>query len=169
MSLFSQEIFIRELRALVGTQEKIKTLALYMKTMATDSTKMVRILDKEFNSSNTSHKLNILYLANELIQSTKKEEKDLQLLLEQMKSFVVSNFEIVMKEVANYPVLKGKLLELKSLWIERSIFSESELSGTVTLNKYSREEVIRKIEEYFDSRDALADYLDGMVKRLRNN
>ncbi|ELA48310.1 hypothetical protein VCUG_00146 [Vavraia culicis subsp. floridensis] len=168
MSLFSQETFIREVRTLVPTQEKIKTLALYMKTTSAESTRMVRILDQEYANSNAYHKLNIFYLANELIQTIKKNEKDLALLLEQIKSFVVSNFDDANAEMSKHPVLKGKLMELKNVWVERRLFENAELANSPTTNSYSREEVIRKIEEYFDCREALAEYLDGMVKKLRH-
>ncbi|ELQ75654.1 Regulator of nuclear mRNA [Trachipleistophora hominis] len=167
MSLFSQETFIKEIRTLSPTQEKIKTLALYMKTTSTESTRMLRILDQEYAKSNAYHKLNIFYLANELIQTIKNDEKDLALLHEQIKSFVVSNFDDAYAEMSKYPVLKGKLMELKGVWVERKLFGDAELADGALPYTYGREEVIRKIEEYFDCREALAEYLDGMVKNLR--
>lgn len=192
MSLFSQETFLKEVRTLVPTQEKIKTLALYMKTLSSYSTKMVQILDAEFRSSNSYHKLNILYLANELILNIKKTDLELALLREQMSSFVMVHFDLARKEMEEHPTLQTKLKDLQKIWYERKLFTPEMLGDKSTSSKptvsfvnvpienlsvktkdseftYSKEEIHAKIDEYFEAKNSLAKYLEGMMKRLKKN
>ena len=133
MSLFSQEVFVKEVRALAPTQEKIKTLALYMKTLSCSSTKMVQILDKEFKMSNSLHKLNILYLANELIINIKKSDTEMTLLRDQMRTFVLTHFSSTKSQMIGHPALKSKLNDLKSIWIDRKIFTHQSILHQCTM------------------------------------
>lgn len=195
MSLFSQEVFLKEIRALMPTQEKIKTLALYMRALAASSTKMVQILDKEFEASNCYHKLNIFYLANELILNIKKTDPEQALLLEQMTSFVLIHFQEAKKEMVDHPALKSKLDDLKTIWYDRKIFTPETLgeeskkvsfakpptktiqspapdkinSKTVPEFQYTKEEIHTKVDEFFEAKKSLANYLDGMLKRLKKS
>lgn len=191
MSLFSQEVFLKQVRSLVPTQEKIKTVALYMRTFASSSTKMVQILDKDYETSNSFQKLNILYLANELILNIRKSDSDLKLLLEQMRTFVTTNFNKTYKEMENHKELFSKLNDLQRIWFNRKIFTKedfeypsqiygknnkNDFSETIienslssSMNTYTRSEILEKINNFFDQKELLADYLEAMVKMLRKD
>ncbi|KRH92671.1 Regulator of nuclear mRNA [Pseudoloma neurophilia] len=146
IQLFSQEVFLKEVRTLMPTQEKIKTLALYMKTLAAYSTRMVQILDKEFQASNAHHKLNLLYLANELLLNIKNGDREQMLLKEQIINFVMMHFQTAQKEMSQNKSLQSKLNDLKKIWFDRKIFTPESI-GEPSLQEPPFHEPIQSLNQ----------------------
>jgi hypothetical protein len=93
-----------------------------------------------------------------------------------------------------YPILFKKITDLGKVWISRNIFTRKELGGEEDLKgpveevsspvvkepvsdhgssqikdaAFGREEVMRRIERYFDEKDDLIDYLEKFIKVLKD-
>ena len=74
MSLLSVEYLIKSLQSLQPTQDSMQTLSLYIKTNTSEYEKIVLVWTAEFEKSNIYHKLNLLYLTNEILLTIKPND-----------------------------------------------------------------------------------------------
>ncbi|KAL0266101.1 UNVERIFIED_CONTAM: hypothetical protein PYX00_011817 [Menopon gallinae] len=179
MSLLSREYLITSLRCLQPTQENMQTVALYIRINKDEHVRILEIYANELMKSNVFHQLNLYYLANEILQ-TEKRNTSSKSLYQSVKSLVQSFFKGAKAESVRYPKLFKKYCGLEEVWVQREIFSREELEdASVQKAKdlveqdleplpFSRERVLEDIDKLFYSGDELVVYLKKFIQYLES-
>ncbi|KAF7683093.1 Regulation of nuclear pre-mRNA domain-containing protein 2 [Astathelohania contejeani] len=175
MSLLSTEYLLVSLRDLTTTQDSMQTLSLYIKTNRNDYDRIIQAWLYEYKKSSVYHRLSLLYLANEIIQTTKIVDKNSKELVKAFKHSVGELFYEAYTIAESIPSVGKKYADLGKVWIDRNIFTADELFKSkkkkVEIEKkkeFERKEVIDKINAYFDSRDDLVEYLEAFINKIKN-
>lgn len=174
MSLLSREYLITSLRCLQPTQENMQTVALYIRINKDEHVKIIEIYANELTRSNVFHQLNLYYLANEILQ-TEKRNTSSKSLYQSVKGLVQSFFKGAKAESISYPKLFKKYCGLDEVWIQREIFSREELDDADAQRAkdleplpFSRERVLEDIDRLFYSGDELVMYLKKFIQYLES-
>lgn len=179
MSLLSREYLITSLRCLQPTQENMQTVALYIRINKSEHVKIIEIYTNELMKSNVFHQLNLYYLANEILQ-TEKRNISSRSLYQAVRGLVVSFFKGAKAEASRYPKLLKKYCGLEDVWIQRDIFTRDELDNAdfqkakdlmeqdLEPLPFSRERVLEDIDKLFYSGDELVAYLKKFIQYLES-
>lgn len=176
MSLLSREYLITSLRCLQPTQENMQTIALYVRINKNEHAKISEIYCNELAASCVFHRLNLYYLANEILQSEKKNSR-FRYLYDAIRAVVLRTFAASKCEAEKYAKLHKKYRGLEDVWVQREIFARGEADAgeseecaeTPAEPSLLREDVLARIDELFDSKEALLAYLKEVVARLESD
>ena len=117
MASFSEENFVKKLVDLNNSQQSIQTLSLWLIHHRKHSRSIVDIWIRELRKSKTGKKLTLLYLANDVIQNSKRKgpefTKDFRLVL-------ADGFRDAAKE--SDEKTKASMGRVLNIWVERNIF-----------------------------------------------
>lgn len=160
MFLFSKDYFLKQLKQLSPTEEHIKTLGLYIKTFKSDLNNIMEVYEYVYNSSNLHHKLVMMYLANEILQTDKSYDLESLQLKKLLREFIQKNFGKTKAESKKYPPLHKKFCDLETVWEERNV---------INIDKsFCKEELFIEIDNCDGNRrliiDTLRIYLDKLIK-----
>ncbi|KAK1347719.1 hypothetical protein CWI38_0349p0030 [Hamiltosporidium tvaerminnensis] len=148
MSLLSVEYLIKSLQSLQPTQDSMQTLSLYIKTNTSEYEKIVLVWAAEFEKSNIYHKLNLLYLTNEILLTIKPNDPKHGNLLQAFRNVVPLRFKEALNQSQKNTILSKKYYDLGKVWIQRGIFQMEdlfknlegiEISEVPQVNKKSKE------------------------------
>ncbi|KAM0673415.1 Regulation of nuclear pre-mRNA domain-containing protein 1A [Gurleya vavrai] len=167
MSCLVPEFLIRSLQTLSNNKEELQTLALFIYSNKSDSPLIITILNNEFDKSNYNHKFTLLSLSCEILEITEDEESEL---IFEVKKMIPKFFKIII--ASNDLFFKTKLLRLEKYLIEKNFFDECDFDSVFCKTskidenyKFTREEMITKINDFFDKKEELVKYLKEFVKR----
>ncbi|XP_011097607.1 regulation of nuclear pre-mRNA domain-containing protein 1B [Sesamum indicum] len=116
-SVFSEQILADKLSKLNSTQQCIETLSHWCIFHRSKAELVVATWDKQFHSSDIAQKVPLLYLANDILQNSKRKGNE----------FVTEFWKVLpsaLKEVANKGDDRGKnvVSRLVGIWEERRVF-----------------------------------------------
>ncbi|XP_048874039.1 regulation of nuclear pre-mRNA domain-containing protein 1B-like [Brienomyrus brachyistius] len=117
MSSFSESALEKKLSELSNSQQSVQTLSLWIIHHRKHSSFIVRVWHREMKKAKTSRKLTFLYLANDVIQNSKKKGPEF-----------TRDFETVLLDACSHVArevddsCKKHLERLLNIWQERSLY-----------------------------------------------
>ncbi|ADM10913.1 uncharacterized protein Eint_010500 [Encephalitozoon intestinalis ATCC 50506] len=162
MASLSKEYLLKSLINLLPTEEQMKTAGLFIRTFKKDYKEIVDGWMFVYNRSSTYHRLNLLYLANEVVQTTRDVDPDSIELKILLKKAVNQVFEETKKMAMKNPSLYRKYCELEKVWIQRSVMVME--SHGINLG-----ELIRNIEKSFNDKSKLSIVLEDALAKVRES
>jgi len=121
MAAFSEDNFVKKLGDLNNSQQSIQTLSLWLIHHRKHSKTIVEIWMKELKKARGSKKLTLLYLANDVVQNSKKKGPEFN---RDFRPVLTDAFKDAFKDADDK--IKGSLDRLLAVWLERGVY-ESEL------------------------------------------
>ncbi|KXJ27401.1 Regulation of nuclear pre-mRNA domain-containing protein 1B [Exaiptasia diaphana] len=128
MSSFSTSTLEKKLNDLSSTQQSVQTLSLWVIHHRKHAKTVVQTWNKEIHKVKPSKKLTLLYLANDVLQNSKKKGSEFN---SEFKSVLPSVFKHCAQDTFKDATIKG-MERLIQIWGERGVF---ELSFTEKLRK----------------------------------
>ncbi|KAG0440398.1 hypothetical protein DMUE_1780 [Dictyocoela muelleri] len=119
MSLLSQELLISSLRTIIPERSSILKISQYIIINRKESQNIKEIFVDIYNNSNICHKLNLLYVANEILNyPTNNFTQNLKELIDLQNFLKIFIKQRIDNEVNNkdMPGITLKIKELKDLW-----------------------------------------------------
>ncbi|KAF7493169.1 Regulation of nuclear pre-mRNA domain-containing protein 1B [Sarcoptes scabiei] len=123
MSGFTVQAFEKQLNNLNATQQSIQTLSLWLIHHRKFYQTIVNTWMKELKKVKSSRKLTFMYLANDVIQNSRKKGPEFA---KEFKSILPKCFELLAKEVDTPTIFS--LDRLLKIWEERNIYDKKLLS-----------------------------------------
>jgi len=121
MAAFSEDNFVKKLVDLNNSQQSIQTLSLWLIHHRKHSKTIVEIWIKELKKARGSKKLTLLYLANDVVQNSKKKGPEFN---RDFRPVLTDAFKDAFKDADDK--IKGSLDRLLAVWLERGVY-EAEL------------------------------------------
>jgi len=121
MAAFSEDNFVKKLGDLNNSQQSIQTLSLWLIHHRKHSKTIVEIWIKELKKARGSKKLTLLYLANDVVQNSKKKGPEFS---RDFRPVLTDAFKDAVKDADDK--IKGSLDRLLAVWLERGVY-EAEL------------------------------------------
>lgn len=119
MSSFSDSNFVKKLGELNNTQQSIQTLSLWLIHHRKHSKTIVQVWLREMQRVRASHRLTFMYLANDVIQNSKKKgpefTKDFATVLPDAYKFATKDAEEKVKKSVD---------RILGIWEERAVYSK---------------------------------------------
>ncbi|CAG0899042.1 unnamed protein product [Darwinula stevensoni] len=125
MTAFAEDRLIKNLDELTGSQQSIETLSLWLIHHRRHSNVIVRIWFQEFRKAQPKKKLVFLYLANDVIQNSKKKGNEFNQAFGEVLSRV---FENMQDEHMDSKTLKS-ILRILDVWQERGVYDADTISS----------------------------------------
>ncbi|XP_070797963.1 regulation of nuclear pre-mRNA domain-containing protein 1B isoform X2 [Pituophis catenifer annectens] len=117
MSSFSESALERKLSELSNSQQSVQTLSLWLIHHRKHAGPIVVVWHRELRKAKSSRKLTFLYLANDVIQNSKKKGPEFT---KEFESVLVDAFSHVAREADEG--CKKPLERLLNIWQERSVY-----------------------------------------------
>ncbi|XP_076865182.1 proton-coupled zinc antiporter SLC30A8 isoform X3 [Brachyhypopomus gauderio] len=117
MSVFSESALEKKLAELSNSQQSVQTLSLWLIHHRKHSKTIVKVWYNELKKAQVSRKLTFLYLANDVIQNSKKKGPEFTL---DFAPFIVDAFKHVSSEGEDG--CKKQLDRVLSIWHERGVY-----------------------------------------------
>lgn len=161
MTLLSKDYLLKVLTNLLPTEEQMKSVGLYIRTFKKDYRTIAEGWLFVYERVSVYHKLNLLYLANEVVQTVREIDLDSIELKIAFKKAVNGVFGNTKEAVVKNPPLYRKYCELENVWIQRNV---------MTLESYglNLEDLLRSIEKSFCDKAKLSKILEGALARIRS-
>lgn len=118
MSTFSESNFAKKLSDLNNSQQSIQTLSLWLIHHRKHSKVIVETWVKELKKAHSSRKLTFLYLANDVIQNSKKKGPEFH---RDFKSVLCDAYRHTFNREVD-PKMKGSMERMLTIWGERGVF-----------------------------------------------
>ncbi|EPR78626.1 hypothetical protein SLOPH_1071 [Spraguea lophii 42_110] len=176
MSLFIPEYFITKLQTL--NFDNIETLTLYINLNINELDRIMIIWEEEYSRSNKLHQIILLKLLYSFYN--KYENKDIEKLYNKYyNEYIKINGDIEITKHINTDVgitdkevkqtVENNTSILKEGTESRSVKTTKKVrfSSIEDKKKFSREELIKRIDEYYDVKDRLVKYLEEFVEELK--
>lgn len=160
MASLSKEYLLKSLIGLLPTEEQMKTIGLFIRTFRKDHRAIVDAWAYVYAGSSIYHRLTLLYLANEVVQTTRDTDPDSIELKILFKRAVNEVFEKTKKMAEAVPSLHKKYCELESVWAQRGVMAME--SHGISLG-----DLIRSIEKAFGNKERLCGVLEDALARIR--
>ncbi|KMV66716.1 hypothetical protein M970_010450 [Encephalitozoon cuniculi EcunIII-L] len=162
MTSLSREYLLKSLINLLPTEEQMKTVGLFIRTFKKDYRAIVDGWMFVYGKSSAYHKLNLLYLANEVVQTTRDADPDSIELKIMFKKAVNEVFEETKKATMENPSLYKKYCELENVWVQRNVMVME--SHGINLG-----ELVRSIEKTFSDKAKLSAVLKDALARIQSS
>jgi regulator of Ty1 transposition protein 103 len=162
MTLLSREYLLKSLINLLPTEEQMKSVGLYIRTFKKDYETIVEGWEFVYHRASIYHKLNLLYLANEVVQTTRDVDSDSLSLKMSFKKAVNRVFKDTKEESRGNRALHKKYCDLEDVWIQRNVMS-------IESNGINLEDLLRSIEASFSDKAKLIEVLEKTLSQLRNS
>jgi len=117
MAAFSEDNFVKKLADLNNSQQSIQTLSLWLIHHRKHSKTIVEIWIKELKKARGSKKLTLLYLANDVVQNSKKKGPEFS---RDFRPVLTEAFKDAFKDADDK--IKGSLDRLLAVWLERGVY-----------------------------------------------
>ncbi|KAM6135565.1 LOW QUALITY PROTEIN: regulation of nuclear pre-mRNA domain-containing protein 1A [Pterocles gutturalis] len=156
MSAFSEAALERKLSELSNSQQSVQTLSLWLIHHRKHSALIVSVWERELRKAKPNRKLTFLYLANDVIQNSKRKGPEFT---KDFAPVIVEAFKHVSSE--SDESCKKHLGRVLSIWEERSVYENdvleqlSKLYGDRKVRKRTYEEI--KVDENNCSRSSPTD------------
>lgn len=167
MSFIVPEFLIRSLQSLTTTQDDMQTLSLFIRSNKRDYKIILEAYGYELTHSNALHRLSLLYLANEILQTERGNDEDAVSLISGIKMLLPSIFSDTIKKIRNDELLRKYNL-LGKVWIERQIFTPAELNMKIE-EKYEVDTVLETIKKQFNNKEELLRYLKEWIVKIEHD
>ncbi|KAM0672304.1 hypothetical protein CWI42_010510 [Ordospora colligata] len=161
MTSLSKEYLLKALMNLVPTEEQMKTIGLFIKTFKKDHSAILDAWMFVYERSSAYHRLNMLYLANEIMQTTRDADAYSVELKIAFKTAVLKVFEQTKQAVVGNAHLYKKYCELENVWIQRNVMGVESCGLDLP-------ELIRNIERAFGDKTRLCGVLEDALVRIRS-
>ncbi|XP_019396343.1 PREDICTED: regulation of nuclear pre-mRNA domain-containing protein 1A isoform X3 [Crocodylus porosus] len=122
MSAFSEAALERKLSELSNSQQSVQTLSLWLIHHRKHSTLIVSVWERELRKAKSNRKLTFLYLANDVIQNSKRKGPEFT---KDFAPVIVEAFKHVSSE--SDESCKKHLGRVLSIWEERSVYENDVL------------------------------------------
>ncbi|XP_013861209.1 regulation of nuclear pre-mRNA domain-containing protein 1B isoform X3 [Austrofundulus limnaeus] len=143
MSAFSEAALEKKLSELSNSQQSVQTLSLWLIHHRKHSKTIVSVWFNELRKAQVSRKLTFLYLANDVIQNSKRKGPEFT---QDFAPLIVDAFKHVYRE--GEESCKKQLGRVLSIWQERAVYEQSLLEQlSQVLDKESGERLSRLVEE----------------------
>uniref|UniRef100_A0A8V5H2D0 Uncharacterized protein n=1 Tax=Melopsittacus undulatus TaxID=13146 RepID=A0A8V5H2D0_MELUD len=117
MSSFSESALEKKLSELSNSQQSVQTLSLWLIHHRKHAAPIVSVWHRELRKAKSSRKLTFLYLANDVIQNSKRKGPEFT---REFESVLVDAFSHVAREADEG--CKKPLERLLNIWQERSVY-----------------------------------------------
>ncbi|XP_056589665.1 regulation of nuclear pre-mRNA domain-containing protein 1B isoform X1 [Triplophysa dalaica] len=118
MSSFSESALEKKLSELSNSQQSVQTLSLWIIHHRKHSSLIVKVWHRELKKAKTSRKLTFLYLANDVIQNSKKKGPEFT---KDFETVLVDAYSHVASRVGD-DNCKRSMERLLNIWQERSLY-----------------------------------------------
>lgn len=145
---------------LLPTEEQMKSVGLYIRTFRKEYRVIVDGWLFVYERASVYHKLNLLYLANEVVQTARDSDPASIELKIGFKKAVNKVFGGTKEMVANNPPLYKKYCELENVWMQRSVM-------TLESHGLNLGDLLRNIERSFNDKNKLSAILEGALAKIR--
>ncbi|XP_051519005.1 regulation of nuclear pre-mRNA domain-containing protein 1A-like isoform X1 [Myxocyprinus asiaticus] len=123
MSVFSDSALEKKLSELSNSQQSVQTLSLWLIHHRKHSKTIVKVWYNELKKAQVSRKLTFLYLANDVIQNSKRKGPEFT---QDFAPFIVDAFKHVSSE--GEESCKKHLSRVLSIWKERAVYENDVLN-----------------------------------------
>lgn len=159
--LFSKQCLFDSLKNLTVTEEQIRTLGLYIKTFNSEFDSILEVYEYIYNISAIHHKLVLLYLANEILQTDKNVDKNSLELKTKLINFIKANFHKSKSEAKKYPPLFKKFSDLEKVWEDRNVINFK--------SRFNKEEFFYEIDGCNGNEEEIIKVMNKFLEILKNN
>lgn len=121
MTFFSKDYFLKLLKELTIADEQIKSLGVYVISFKEEYDNILEAYSFLYKDSSIHHKLVLLYLANQILQSVKGNDDSISGLQNGFKKFIIENFSKSKREALPYSTICEKFNDLERVWKERGV------------------------------------------------
>ena len=128
MASFSEQNLTRKLVALNNTQQSIQTLSLWLIHHRKQSQMVVATWMKELQKSTGPKKLTLFYLANDIIQNSKRKGPEYN---KDFKSILPEACRITVNDIDEKT--KASLLRVLKIWLDRKMYDQSFIDHLVKI------------------------------------
>jgi len=139
----------------------MKTIGLFIKTFKKDHSTIVDAWMFVYERSSAYHRLNLLYLANEIVQTTRDADACSMELKMAFKTAVSKVFGQTKQAVVGNVHLYKKYCELENVWIQRNVMAVESYGVNLA-------DLIRSIEKAFGDKARLCSVLEDALARIRS-
>lgn len=160
MFLFSKDYFLKSLKQLTVTEEQIRTMGMYIKTFKKEYKNILEVWQFVYNESSIHHKLVLMYLVNEILQTDKSYDEDSKKLKDGFRNFIINNFSKTKLEASKYPQIAKKFGDLEKVWEERNVI--------VLCKTFNIEEFFAEVDGCNGNKSQIIDVLQRYLDKLKN-
>lgn len=153
-----KDFYLEQLYTATPIEENMKSLAIYIRTFRHDYMSVVSGIEYVYKKSAIHHKLYLLYLINEILQ-TEKSQSGISLKAELiifLRKYFVADRDLSAKDVVMYK----KFQSLQSIWKERNVVDFDD--------EFGLEEIVNQVYKFFNNKDKLINYFDEVSKYYKN-
>ena len=158
--LFSKQCLFDSLKNLTVTEDQIRTLGLYIKTFNDEHSNILEVYEYIYEISAIHHKLVLLYLANEILQTDKSIDKNSLELKNKLVAFIKLNFYKSKNEAKKYPPLFKKFSDLEKVWEDRNVINFN--------SKFNKEEFFFEIDGCNGNKEDIIKVMNKYLEKLNN-
>ncbi|WUR03828.1 regulation of nuclear pre-mRNA domain-containing protein [Vairimorpha necatrix] len=154
MYLFSKDYFLKSLKQLTVTEEQIRSLGTYIKIFKKEYKNILEVFSYVYKESSLHHKLVLMYLVNEILQTDKNYDEDSMNLKSGFRQFIIENFAKSKVEAVKYPMILKKFQDLEKVWEQRNVivldqvFNIEEFFSKIDTCNGDRKKIIEILEDY---------------------
>lgn len=163
MSSFPVDLYVPKLRKLVPSQEAIETLSHWMIHFKRFIPQVVYYWNYEMKASHIFHQMTLLYLANDVIQNTRKKTGKF---IAEFSNVLPERIDALYRKAT--PKLREKISRMIGIWQERNIFSSHLMDELLKIMKRSNEEVTKHLPSFLTKPSQL-DALVNLLQKFRND
>ncbi|XP_050763601.1 regulation of nuclear pre-mRNA domain-containing protein 1B isoform X2 [Gymnogyps californianus] len=148
MSSFSESALEKKLSELSNSQQSVQTLSLWLIHHRKHAGPIVSVWHRELRKAKSSRKLTFLYLANDVIQNSKRKGPEFT---REFESVLVDAFSHVAREADEG--CKKPLERLLNIWQERSVYGSEfihQIKEALAEEKKSLKRTFQQIQEEED-------------------
>lgn len=153
-----KDYFLVQLFGARATEENMKSLAIYIRTFKDYYAVVVEGIEYVYERSSMHHRLVLLYLINEILQ-TEKSQSGVPLKSE-LKKFLRKHFIKDKERSINSQGIYKRMSELQKIWAERDVIDFDD--------KYNLEEIVATTYQLFNDKPKLVEYFESVCKYYRN-
>lgn len=124
MASFSDDAFVRKLMELNNTAPSIQTLSLWLIHHRKHAKKIVALWFKQLRKAQQAKKLTLMYLANDVIQNSKKKGPDFNREFADLLPAAVRHVASYFSQQGEEKTL-GSIERLINIWSERSVYDST--------------------------------------------
>lgn len=159
MSSFPVDLYVPKLRKLVPSQEAIETLSHWMIHYKRFIPQVVYYWNYEMQKSHIFHQMTLLYLANDVIQNTRKKTGKF---IAEFSNVLPERIEALYRK--STPKLREKINRMIGIWQERNIFSPSLMGELLKIMKFYSEEATKNLPNFLEK----PSHLEATINLLQN-
>lgn len=154
-----KDYYLGQLYTIIPTDEKMKSLAIYIRAFREDTSLILKGLEFVYFNSSIHHRLSLYYLVNEII-SGEKSHTTIKLMAD-LKIFLKNHFISDKEAAIEHPTIYNKFVALQAIWKKKDVMDFDE--------KFSAEGIVSKVYSTFNDKNKLAEFLEAVSSHYKSH